>query len=30
MVVSERGQENQSVNLPGVLRDVVVIAVFKV
>lgn len=29
MVVSELGQENQSVNLPAVLRDVVVIAAFK-
>ena len=29
MVVSELSQEDQSVNLPAVLRDVVVIAVFK-
>ena len=29
MAVSELGQEDQSVNLPAVLRDVVFIAVFK-
>ena len=29
MAVSEPGQEDQSVNLPAILRDVVVIAIFK-